>query len=467
MRQLVAVDVGKVAGMASRLVGRGGGTALPGLLALAIAPNLVARMAARLPGGCIVISGTNGKTTTSRILNTILIAAGHAPLRNTSGSNLMRGVASALVAFASKRGTIPADRALVGLFEVDEAALPQVAREIRPSCVLLLDLFRDQLDRYGEVATVARLWTEALAHLPEDSMLVANADDPLVTLVALESGVQTTFFGIENVSGGFGVPEHSSDVKSCPRCGGEIHYDSITFGHLGHYRCTRCDFARPSPAVAATNVGANGLAGSTVTLTWGDQTTTVAFPLPGLYNVYNALGAAAVALSRRVSTASIVAGLERTAPAFGRMEHMRVGEAQVYLALAKNPAGFNEVLRTVTQSEQPVHLLVMLNDNLADGRDVSWIWDSDVEILQGHVGSVVFGGTRAEDMALRFKYAGLFETVAGPHLDVINNTSQALECALRGTPPGETLFVIPTYTALLDVRRVLTKMGHARAFWEE
>lgn len=452
--------------VASRLLGRGGGTALPGLVALAVEPRLVGKLAAQLTDGSVVVSGTNGKTTTSRILNGIMEAAGKTPLRNPSGSNLMRGVASSLVEHATGLGSIPRRRELVGLFEVDEAALPQVAHEIRPSHVLLLNLFRDQLDRYGEVATVARLWSAALSDLTGVTAVVANADDPLVSLVALESGAEATFFGIADLAGASGTREHASDVKSCPRCGGRIAYDFMTFGHLGHYRCDRCDFVRPRPTVTAHKVQVHGLTGATLTLEVGGETALVNFPLPGLYNVYNALGAAATATARGIGLHAIVTGIEHVAPAFGRMERMDVGDVDLYLALAKNPAGFNEVLRTITQSGSRVHLMVMLNDNIADGRDVSWIWDSDVEMLQGHTETLVFAGTRAEDMALRFKYAGVLEDEARGRWTIERDTGRALRTALERTPSGETLFVVPTYTALLDVRQVLTKMGYARAYWE-
>lgn len=450
--------------LASRSLGRGGGSALPGVVAQRVDPGVARDLATQLPLGVITVSGTNGKTTTCRMLAHVLSDFGLLPVRNDSGSNLMRGVASALVQHSGFLGGISRGKSALGLFEVDEAAFPGIAAALSPHTVLLLDLFRDQLDRYGEVATVARLWSEALSRLPSDGTVVVNGDDPLLAVTAESAPGKTLFFGVGSGREG-GRPEHASDIKACPRCGGTIEYRRVTLGHLGDYACGRCGLRRPNVAVEATDVILNGVDGSTFRLHHGGTVAQVALPLPGLYNVYNAAAAAATALSLGVDLDRIAQSLGGVTPAFGRMETIAVDGRRILLALAKNPAGLNEVLRAAS-SNDGVRLLVMLNDNTADGHDVSWIWDADVEMLQARCASVVFSGTRAGDMALRFKYAGVIGPDANADWSIEFDTAQALDRALSQTPCGETLLIVPTYTALLDVRDVLARRGYAKQFWE-
>jgi UDP-N-acetylmuramyl tripeptide synthase len=465
-RTVLAVLAGKIAAVTTRTLGKGGGTSLPGLVATRIQPNLVHALSAQLQAGAIVVSGTNGKTTTSRMLASILTGAGFTVLSNSTGSNLTRGVASALLEQVDLLGTIRDEVPTLGLFEVDEAALPEVVEMIQPAKLLLNNLFRDQLDRYGEVATVARLWSKAITRLPAGAVVIANADDPLVAEVAVGSSELPLYFGISSVPDKGAIGEHASDVKSCPRCGGPIEYSLVTLGHLGHYACSRCAFVRPAPIVRAENVRLRGISGSDFALAAGGSTATVHLPLPGLYNVYNALAAAAAATALGVDISRIANALGQVTAAFGRMERLNVEGRTVYLALAKNPAGFNEIMRTILQSSEHANLLVLLNDNTADGHDVSWIWDADVEMLAGHVAQVVFSGTRAADMALRFKYAEV--TVGRPgNSHIESNTEAALVRALAGLTAGEVLFIVPTYTAMLDVRGVLTRLGHVKPYWEE
>jgi UDP-N-acetylmuramyl tripeptide synthase len=435
------------------------------LVAERIQPDVVRILASRIDAGTVVVSGTNGKTTTSKMLAAIFHAAGLGMVRNASGSNLTRGVATALVeAYSNVQRQNAAER-VCGLFEVDEAALPEVASLVRPSRLLLNNLFRDQLDRYGEVATVARVWARALTSLPPSSVVVANADDPLVSDVASASGVHALYFGLESIDVHTAEVEHSSDVKSCPRCGGVIAYSLHTLGHLGHYRCTACDFMRPEATVWADGVDLLGIDGSRFTLHRGTESISVQLPLPGLYNVYNAVAAAATALSLDLPLEVIADSLRSVTPAFGRMERVAVGNRTVYLALAKNPAGLNEVLRTVLQTDGPAHLLMGLNDNTADGHDVSWIWDADVEMLAGNVRYVGFSGTRGADMALRFKYAEVQGTLQGSGF-VEAKLAVALQNALDGAPGDGVLFIIPTYTAMLEVRAALVDLGYLQPYWE-
>ncbi len=463
VRRAGAVTAGKLAGLLSRGLSRGGGTALPGLVATTIDNSVVHDLGSQL-AGIAVITGTNGKTTTSRMLASILDHAQYRLVRNQSGSNLVRGIATSLIERADPLGRIPRSDTLFGVFEVDEAALPEVLQSIHPRTLLLLDLFRDQLDRYGEVATVARVWTAALRQLPAPTCVVVNADDPLLADVAGPLTAKPVYFGIESAQVERSE-EHASDVKTCPRCGGAILYDTVFFGHLGHYRCEACGFTRPHPSISACDVRLSGARGSSFVLSTSTGESAIELRLPGLYNVYNALAAAAAASTLGIDPAVIISGLNAATPAFGRMERLRIQDRDVVLALTKNPAGLNEVLRTIIEDETPLSLLMMLNDNIADGRDVSWIWDADIEMLAGKIGQITFAGTRAADMALRFKYAGALP--GHTPANICGNTEEAFVHALEATRPGGSLFIVPTYTALLDIRTVLTRLGHARPYWEE
>ena len=467
VRRATAVAAGKLSATVTRLLGMGGGTALPGLVAARLDPRIVRDLSAQLMHGSVVVSGTNGKTTTARMLSAILSDASFAPLRNTAGSNLMRGLASSLISHTNVLGNLSSAGDSLGLFEADEAALPEVLATVAPKVVLLLDLFRDQLDRYGEVATVARLWSGAIGALPPATTVVANGDDPLVTDATASAASSRLFFGVESAGPDAGAREHASDVKACPRCGERIEYTAVFLGHMGHYRCTQCNLSRPTPEVFATDIHLYGVTGSEFALVTPAGTAQVILPLPGLYNIYNAVGAAAAASSMGIQPDRIAASLRAVTPAFGRMEQLRIDDRMAFLALAKNPTGLNQILRTLISGERPISLLMMLNDNIADGRDVSWIWDADVEVLDGFLCSVVFAGTRAEDIALRFKYAGVIGAGAGTLWEVIRDTERALRRAVELTPPGKTLFVVPTYTALLDVRNTLSRLGYVKPYWEE
>jgi UDP-N-acetylmuramyl tripeptide synthase len=303
--------------------------------------------------------------------------------------------------------------------------------------------------------------------LPAQTGIIVNGDDPLIAEATAGKYLDIRYFGIQDAEGASASPEHAGDVKACPRCGNPITYARVFLGHLGHYRCGSCGFARPDPSMSAREVRLRGLNGSTFTLQTSAGRAAISLPLPGLYNVYNALGAAAAAGWLGVPLEAIAGALRSASPAFGRMERFEIDRRSVHLALAKNPVGLNAVLRTAAFGGEQLHLLMMLNDNTADGHDVSWIWDADVELLHGRVASVVFGGVRAADMALRFKYAGIIGPFAKPAWEVVSDAETGLKRALALTPSGQALLVVPTYTALLDIRNTLTRLGYARPYWEE
>ncbi|MDQ3631211.1 MAG: MurT ligase domain-containing protein [Actinomycetota bacterium] len=434
----------RLAGAASRRSGRGG-TSLPGKVLLRLNPHAIATLSRGLKRSG-VISATNGKTTTAAMVASILERDGARLVSNRAGANMAGGVAGALLRDAGD----------TGLFEVDEFWLGPIVQELEPSALLLANLFRDQLDRYGELEAIADRWAQIVA-AGHARALVLNADDPLVADLGRERPAATTFFGVEDLTLATAGLQHASDSTHCRRCGAPYVYDAVFLGHLGHYRCPNCPARRPRPTVTAHDVTLDGVRGARFTLRTPAGDARVALPLPGLYNVYNALGAAALALGLGAGPADVAAGLEAVSPAFGRAETVAVEGHDVSIMLVKNPAGANEVLRTLALEDGRHDLLAILNDQIADGRDVSWIWDADFETLAPSLRRAVCAGSRAPEMALRLKYAGVPEAA----IEVEPGLGEALDRALAGTPPGGRLFALPTYTAMLGLREELVRRGVA------
>jgi UDP-N-acetylmuramyl tripeptide synthase len=439
----------RLVGTASRLARRGGGTTLPGKLLWRADPGVLDRLARRLPDGAALVSATNGKTTTTAMVAEIL--RGRSLAHNAAGANLVSGVVSALV--AAPRG------ARLGLFEVDEAHLPEVARRVQPRAICFGNLFRDQLDRYGELEQVAERWRATVAALPAETVVVANVDDPQIG--SLAEGRQAALrFGLDDPRRA-GPLQHAADSKHCIRCGAPYVYAAAYVGHLGDYRCPACGHARPPLDVAARAIELDGLDGSHFTLALPGSEQQVRLRLPGLYNVYNAVAAASLAHVLGAAPADVVAGLERFSAAFGRSERIAVGDKSVLVLLVKNPAGANEVVRTLLSAGAPRHAVIALNDAIADGRDVSWIWDVDFEPLLAGMERIVASGERAAELALRLRYGGF-----DGELELVPDIEQALDRGLALTEPGAELVVLPTYTAMLALRRIVTERGFVRPYWE-
>jgi UDP-N-acetylmuramyl tripeptide synthase len=446
------VAAARAAGGLSRLARTGGGTTVPGKLLTFFDPQAVERLAARLPQGSALVSATNGKTTTAAMVAEILegkVRLAH----NSSGANLLSGVASTLLA---------ARDAELGLFEVDEAALPEVARQVRPRAVSLGNLFRDQLDRYGELELVAKRWRGAVEQLGDETALVVNGDDPQVGDLG-RSRKRSVVFGIDDPRHAAPGLQHAADSKWCLRCGTPYEYAAAYVGHLGDYRCPACGHARPPLDLSARSIELHGLDAVSFELIDELGAMPVRLRQPGLYNVYNALAAAALARELGASREAVREGLERFTAAFGRFERLRMGERTVLMLLVKNPAGANEVVRTVVAGGAPRLAVIALNDGIADGRDVSWIWDVDFEPLLERLERVVASGDRAAELALRCKYAGFDEKA----IEVVPDLARALDRGLQLTAPGGELFVIPTYTAMLGLRRIVSDRGFARPYWEQ
>jgi UDP-N-acetylmuramyl tripeptide synthase len=443
-------------GAASRASGRGGGTTLPGRVLLRLAPDAIARLGAGLDGGTTIVSATNGKTTTAGMIAAVLAADGRHPVHNRAGSNMSWGVATALLEQSGREG----------LFEVDEAWLPRVSAQLDPATIVLGNLFRDQLDRYGEMEALADEWARTVAERSGHSAFVLNADDPLIADLGRDSEERpregVVYFGIEDAAQALPELQHAFDAKHCRRCGHPYAYERAFVGHLGHYSCPNCGAERPRPDVAATRIELDGMRGSRVAVRIPTGEIQLELPLPGLYNVYNALAAVAAGLRLGVAPERIVAALGGMRAAFGRVETIEVAGKPVSILLVKNPAGANEVLRTLRleAGEERLDLWIALNDRIADGRDVSWIWDADFELLAGAVGHVVCAGTRAPEMALRLKYAG-WPTAA---IEVEPAIETSLDSAVAGAQAR--LFALPTYTSLLELRKLLAARGLAKEFWQ-
>jgi UDP-N-acetylmuramyl tripeptide synthase len=458
-RLTAALLAGRAAAGLSRRFGIGGGTVISGHVVPRIAPNALSTIARRLPLGSVVVSGTNGKTTSTRLVSHLLRGSNIRPLHNRAGANLLTGLVSAVVDQTSLSGDPRAD---VGLFEVDEATLPAAIAELQPRVVLLTNVFRDQLDRYGEVHFIYETWRRGLSALPAASSLILNADDPLVAALG-EGRTGVTYFGLGDPSLAIDRPPHASDARLCIRCGARYEVSVTFYGHLGYYRCPSCGLSRPEPQVVATSARFAGDRGTSLCIETPVGRISARLGLPGLYNVYNALAATAVGLSLGLTPRAIARDLETFTAAFGRLERISVEGRELFLALVKNPVGFTEVLRTIVPAEHAANLAIFINDHFADGTDVSWLWDVDFELLQGRVNFVVCSGTRAEDMAVRLKYAGF----PLQRIVVESDPRRALEQALARSDPSDTIYVLPTYTAMLDVRNVLRRTGYVRHFYED
>lgn len=410
----------------------GAGATWPGEIALTLHPSIAQELVPQLRKGVILVGGTNGKTTTSLMIAKILESRGDKVVHNTSGANLLNGIVSSLIHQSNWSGNVGADW---GIFEVDENSLPAVLAGIglqekgKKRIVVLLNLFRDQLDRYGEVDVIAEKWEQALVKLPMSASLVLNADDPGIAYLEKSSKRKIRYFGLNDPKHYIPSFEHATDSTFCPNCGARLVYEGIYYSHIGIWKCGQCGAKRPSPNVSE-------------------------FPsaLPGLYNQYNTLAAVAAAQALGVRRPEIVKALSLFTPAFGRQEEVTIDGKTVKLFLSKNPAGFNASLRTVLDMGAKQFLFV-LNDRIPDGRDVSWIWDVDFEMLPESVTPVV-AGDRCWDMAVRLKYAK-GENKPAPPIATYEDLGTAVRFCLGKLHKGTPLYVLATYSAMLDVRKIL------------
>lgn len=468
-RRALAVSIGKGTRRALRRLGQGNGTSFPGMAALAIDRDTLAGLAGQIPRGAVVVTGTNGKGTTCRLLATVMQAAGLHPILNHEGSNQPGGLASTLLAHAGKLGRMPADDRAIGLFEVDEGSLPEILPQVRPAALVFTNVFRDQMDRYLELDYLTRRWERALRDAAAGTTLVLNADDPRLACLASDLGNPRVYYGLEDEAQDRGT-DCTSDFPRCPRCAGELAYSQVFCAHLGHWQCTQCGLARPAPQVRAAKVDLIGSSSSRLQVESPAGDLVLEVPLPGLYNAYNTVAAVAAAAACQLPGSALAAVADVT-PGLFRMERVMIGGRQVYLVLAKNANGYTEVLRALLRDGRPRHLLLGLNDWASNQQpDVSWIWDIDFESLRGLVPAAVTTGNRAGDLAVRLKYAGWAAPAAGiraTEIAVQADPVLALQLALRRMPPGQPLWVVSTYLVLWRMRDWLRRQGLVGALWEQ
>lgn len=431
LRLAIAVSVAKSVTFGVRELRLGAASVLPGSIARRIEPQLLQLLSQQVKNGVILIAGTNGKTTTSLLLCEILQRQGYRVAHNSTGANLENGLMTALMENSNLLGKLDVDYAIL---EVDENIVPLVLAPIQPKLILCLNLFRDQLDRYGEVDTISKRWTKAIATLPSSTIVVANADDPTICYLGQQLSQQkVSFFGLNEPENYLEAIPHAVDSIYCPKCGHALNYKGVYLSHMGEYSCPSCGFSRSQPTLDSSE--------------WQQI-------LVGLYNKYNTLAAATAAKELGVDEAIIRETIPNFQAAFGRAEELKINGKNVRILLSKNPVGTNETIRVVTQSSDKTTLLV-LNDKVQDGEDVSWIWDVDTEKLVERGGTLVVSGDRAYDMALRLRYSES-SPQSNFNLIVQENLRQAINTALERTPLNETLHILPTYTAMLDVREALT-----------
>ena len=461
IRNLSAIQIGKLAGGLARQLRLSGGTSMPGALARRLAPSILRDLSATLPQGVILLAGTNGKTTTSHMLADILRVSGEQVVHNRAGANLIAGLTTTILRDTDWLGR---PRSAIGLFETDEAALPQAIAETHPRLVLIHNLFRDQLDRYGEIDTIANAWRTALLRLPTTATLLLNADDPAVADLGRGMNAQVSYYGLDDARHATGAASHIADSPFCRRCGKRYVYQLAFYAHIGHYTCPACGHARPTPTLRLRRLELHGATGSHLTLDYPGGTIELDLPLPGLYNAVNATAAIAAALALGLDPHHARTALEQFSAAFGRIERVDAGGSTLLIALIKNPVGASETVRMLTGNGQSdLHLLIAINDRFADGTDVSWLWDADFELLAGKIARVEVTGTRAEDMAVRLKYAGVDPSL----IRVTPQVAEAFNQARAALPTGATLFTLPTYTAMLELRELLTQRGWVQPFWKD
>jgi lipid II isoglutaminyl synthase (glutamine-hydrolysing) len=463
-RLTLALAAGKAAGTASKVLRTGGGTSFPGRVARQIDPRVLQKVAAASDARTVVVTGSNGKTTTCRMLAALAQGAGLKLTQNRAGSNLLQGVIAAAVRAADLRGRMDAQLLLL---EVDEATVAPVAPQVQPDTFLVTNIFRDQLDRFGELYSMARGLADVIEALPASATVVLNGDDPLVASLGPEARARRLYFGIQADGIGTQVPEHSADTVRCVRCQQELSYRVVHMSHLGDYRCPACGHARPVLDVAVTAMSPSPEGGSEITVETPAGTFELQVPLAGVHNVYNAAAALACAIALELpqplepaSARRAMAGLR---PAFGRLEEIRAGERQVTLAFVKNPTSYNTTMREVLQRPGRKHVLAAHSNTVVDGEDFAWLWDVELEQLVPQLASLTVSGTRAEEVALRFKYAGADPTVT----QVIPGRADALEAALTRIPAGESLHIFAGYTPMRELRTIMQRRAWVPPFWEE
>ena len=456
-RTFLAVVAGKTAAHATRLAGRGGGTSITGMVARRVDPLVLERLVRDRGVPVVAITGSNGKTTTARFTAALLRGEGVTVSHNSAGANLIQGVTSLAVSYANLRGRLP-DGVLVA--EVDEGALPRVAPELAPRALLVTDLFRDQLDRFGEIYAVADAIESVAATLPAESALVVNADDPMVATLAFERQGKRVTFGLA-IERSTDRITRAADTIRCPKCRSDLEYRYVYLSHMGDYSCSKCGFARPKLDVAVTSLEVVGLDRTRMEIRTPVGKLVLEIPQSGVHIAYNAAGAIAILVGLGVSLEHAVKSLASVGPAFGRLEKIDADGRALVLAFAKNPTSYNTTLRALATEEEPRQLLIAASNTLVDGEDFGWLWDVDFETMAPNVERAVVSGTRADELANRLKYAG----VPSERLTIVEDRTAALDAALSGLPADRRLVVLTGYTPLIELRNEMTRRGWTGRYW--
>lgn len=454
----MAILITKLTIFILRLFGRGA-TTLPGKIALKICPSLFSDLSDRFR--IIMITGTNGKTTTARIISGMLNQAGINFITNKSGANLSSGIATTLVSSLSLTG-----KSLVrtALLETDEGAFKILAPKLKPEIIIVTNFFEDQLDRFGHVYATLNSVKEGILGTPE-SKLILNADDPLCASLGQTLPNSVDYFGLADDVYPEDYIKASSDIAYCSNCRSRYDYSSNSFGHLGHYKCPNCGNERPQAQIECTQVLEYDNLSSTIEIMIKDQKIAVKLALPGLYNIYNALAGAAAGHLFELKEDDIVKVLADIESGFGRMESINVEGRTLKMILVKNPTGFNQVLEYLLTQKTSCTVAFLINNKLGDGTDISWLWDVNFEILpamQDTIKSFYASGTRAVDMAVRLKYAGIPEK----NITIEKNMQELINSMIEASKENDTLYLLPTYTAMLEIRKVFKERYNLKEFWE-
>ncbi|GHO65986.1 hypothetical protein KSC_048780 [Ktedonobacter sp. SOSP1-52] len=461
-RLALAISAGKLASASGRLLRIGGGTSLPGMVARRIDPNVLKEVVGASSAKKIVITGSNGKTTTARMTAALASSNGQRVSQNRTGSNLLQGVTSVAVNFADIFGRLDSD---VLLFEIDEGTIPAAVPEIQPDVVIITNLFRDQLDRYGEMYSVANALNKMLENLPETSTILLNGNDPQVANFALNSKARRLYFGLETKEIGTPVPEQSADIIRCIHCDSDLAYEVAYLSHLGLYRCPTCGYTLPQLdfAVTSAHLAEDGEGPSQVTMRTplGELEFTV--PLPGIHNVYNAAAAIGAAFATEFAIEKATQAFSTLRPAFGRLEKIQAGDKNIYLSFVKNPTSFNLIMRLIAKHSGKKHMLFSMSHTVVDGQDFAWLWDCDIEEIVPDVLDAICCGNKAEELALRLKYAEFSPS----KISVIHEYEGALEAALKNVEPGGSLYILSGYTPTQELRKIMQKHGWVKHYWEE
>ena len=454
IRAFFAILLCKLLRFASRVLHRGG-TAMPGRYALKLCPDLLDLLACQVK--TVTITGTNGKTTSARMIEEAFAEQGLSYLTNRSGANLIDGITTEFVMNSTLFGRVKKDYAVI---ECDEAAARQGFPRLKPRVVVVTNLFRDQLDRYGEVTHTLENIREALKGAPE-ALLCLNADCSLTASLADDLPNKVRWFGIEQGAAPSREKPEISDATHCIRCKTEYEYDYISYGHLGGFRCPKCGYRRHRADYAVVDIIEQRPDGSDIVMEVGGEKQLVSVNLPAMYNIYNAAGAVAAVSEMGLGAKAAVDALAKFHCGFGRMETFDLAGG-TRMMLVKNPAGCNQVIEYLQTMKEKFILVICLNDRAADGRDISWIWDADFEglsALAGRLDQVIVSGDRAEDMRVRIKYAGVDDSFIRVERDY-ESLVRSLE---QETRP---VCIMPTYTAMLELRQTVIRHCGGEDFWE-